>query len=156
MRSGFTHFWCLTIDFFRDVRKHWGLGKRSRLVSTWKWAESSWISIIPASPQNHVAVFKLTLYDMQCELIPNKLKELRIRSWSQIGSENALVEKLCFLRKTGKDLRWEAVRAVPQLAELKDFHHQLVLLSTLTPGLENAINLIRWFYNRPHYLSKRC
>ena len=52
-----------------------------------------------------------------------------------------------FLRKTGKDLRWEAVRAVLQSAELKDSHHQLVLLSTLTPGLEDAINLIRWFFN---------
>ena len=41
------------------------------------------------------------------------------------------------------------MRAVLQSAELKDSHHQLVLLSTLTPGLEDAINLIRWFFNRP-------
>ena len=41
------------------------------------------------------------------------------------------------------------MRAVLQSAELKDFHHQLVLLSTLTPGLENAINFIWWFFNRP-------
>ena len=156
MRSGFTHFWCLTIDFFRDVRKHWGLGKRLRLVRTWKWAESSWISIIPASPLNHVAVFMSSSHCMTCSVnwsqTTRKLKELRIRSWSQIGSQDALVGDLCFLRQTEKDLRWEAVRADRQSAELKDSHHQLVLLSTLTSGLEDAIffiNLIWWFFNRP-------
>ena len=77
MRSGFTHFWCLTIDFFRDVRKHWGLGNRSRLLSTWKWAESSWISIIPASPQNHVAVFMSSSHCMTCSV-----------NWSQTSWKN--------------------------------------------------------------------
>ena len=77
MRSGFTHFWCLTIDFFRDVRKHWGLGKRSRLVRTWKWAENSWISIIPASPQNHVAVFMSSSHCMTCSV-----------NWSQTSWKN--------------------------------------------------------------------
>ena len=77
MRSGFTHFWCLTIDFFRDVRKHWGLRKRSRLLSTWKWVESSWISIIPAFPQNHVAVFMSSSHCMTCSV-----------NWSQTNWKN--------------------------------------------------------------------
>ena len=80
-----------------------------RLVKTWKWAESSWISIIPASPQNHVAVFMSISHCMTCSVkwsqTTRKLKELRIRSWSQIGSQDALVGNLCFLRKTEKRLK---------------------------------------------------